>query len=197
MLKIAITGGIACGKSTVSSMLQTRGYAVWSADEAVRLLCRPGAYGWQRLVEHFGDGILTTEGQIDREAFGARVFSDQALREDVNRILHPELRRRCREWVQGQRGVLCFAEIPLLYEAGWEQDWDCVLCVRAAQSLRQDRLLAQGLSLEQVQVRFHAQMALDLKVRLADFVVSNDGTKSVLEEQVEHVMKSLMEMVDE
>ena len=195
MLRIALTGGIACGKSRVGSILAQRGVAVCEADQVAHDLMRPGLPAHGEIVAEFGRDVLNADGLIDRAKLGARVFADTAALARLNAIVHPRVVASWEQWLAGLPVPTPAAVviIPLLYEAGLEGAWDAVVCVSAPREVQEARLQARGFTLEEARRRMAAQMPVQEKARRADFVIDNDGTVSKLERQTEEVLTRLLE----
>ncbi|MBN1675983.1 MAG: dephospho-CoA kinase [Kiritimatiellae bacterium] len=195
MLRIAVTGGIACGKSLAGTCLEKMGVAVRDADDLAHELMEPGAPAYGPVVAEFGKGILNGDGRIDRRRLGRLVFGNPARREALNRIVHPKVREQWERWLDEQPGSCAAAAviIPLLFETGAERDWDAVICVTADAAAQEQRLRNRGLSPEEIRGRLNAQMPLGRKAEKADYVLTNNGTPEWLEEQVRNVLKHILE----
>jgi dephospho-CoA kinase len=194
MVKIAVTGGIACGKSLVGAVLAEEGVAVLDADEIARELMQPGSRVFERVVRAFGGGILDGGGRIDRGRLAGRVFSDREALAALNAIVHPEARRRWQRRLSALRGTAAAAVlVPLLYEAGMAGGWDAVVCVAASERTQIRRLAARGLSEQEARRRIGAQMPVAAKMERADFVVMNDGTRDALRDQTLRILRRVME----
>lgn len=185
MKRFALTGGIACGKSTVSASLKKRGWQVIDTDEIAREMLEPGTEGYKKVIDSFGSSILNSDSSIDRAHLGDIIFTDSGKRSLLNSILHPLIQT---EWhlqysVFVERGAT-FVVIPLLYEvevSGW---FDSVACVGCARVTQQMRLKQRGFDSEQIQVRIEAQMSLEQKLKKSDLVIWNNGSEELLERQV-------------
>jgi dephospho-CoA kinase len=196
MVRIAITGGLACGKSLVGSFLRAMGVDVCEADEVAHELLRPEEAVCAEVVRTFGAGILDADGNVDRKALGRLVFSDSAALGRLNGLMHPEVRRRWRLWLAARPADCRVAAtiVPLLYEVGEGEGWDAVLCVSAPPAFQWSRLLGErGLTAEEARRRLALQMSTREKERRADYVIWNAGTPSLLEEQVRRVMRAITE----
>ena len=194
MLQIAVTGGIACGKSLVGDILSTQGASVRDTDDmAHRLLAQDNEVS-QQVIAQFGTQILDREGRIDRATLGEIVFSDDDAREQLNRIVHPTIKAMCTHWLAEQeaRQGMAVLIIPLLYEAGMTGGWDAVICVACSRATQRLRLKERGLSTQQAEQRMAAQMDVSRKMRMANYVIFNDGSKSSLETQTRMVMDSIL-----
>ncbi len=176
---LGVTGGIAAGKSTVTSALAALGAVVVSADELAREVVLPGSPTLERLVERFGREILLPEEGLDRRALAALVFADPRAREDLNRIIHPaiaELSRQRLRQLAAEGHPLIVYEAPLLFEAGAEDRVDAVLAVTIREDLQLRRLVVRdGLSPEEARARIAAQMPQAEKAARADYVIDNSG----------------------
>ena len=175
-MRIAITGSIACGKSTLLSALKERGFPVISADAVSRELTARGGEALSAIRGAFGDGVFDGE-DLNRKALGKLVFSDPAQKEKLEAILHPMIRERIRRFfLEHGEDVTVFAEIPLLYECGWEGDCDAVWVTSVPEEIQIERLKERdGFSREDAVSRIRAQMPLTEKERLADAVIYTDG----------------------
>jgi dephospho-CoA kinase len=193
MVKMVVTGGIACGKSLVGALLAREGVAVLDADDVARELMQPGRPAFDATVRAFGPGILDGTGTIDRGRLAERVFSHPEDLAKLNAAVHPEVWRECRAWLagQGQRGRAAALIVPLLFETGAEEGWDAVVCVAASEATQMRRLRERGLPEEAARKRMAAQMPVARKAEKADFVIVNDGTKEALEEQTLRVLRRI------
>lgn len=179
MLDVGLTGSVAAGKSTVAEVWREAGVPVVSADDLARRVVEPGTVGLRRVVEAFGEGILTENGSLDRAALRSRVFRDAEERRRLEEILHPLIAERRSRWMEEaekEGAPLAVAEIPLLFEAGLENDFDVVVVVDASSEVRLRRLMDdRGLEEEEARRMMDAQMEAEEKRRRADFVLVNEG----------------------
>ena len=178
----ALTGGIACGKSTVLEMLREAGVEVIDADDVSHEWLE-GAEGKSEVAAAFGAGMLDGRGEVDRRALGQLVFGDAAARAKLEGMVHPFVRRRLAEWREGVKraGREGVAAIPLLYEAGMEGDgWDGVICVSAPEEVMLERLKGRGLDESESRARMASQWPVAEKARRADAVIENGGTREAL-----------------
>lgn len=184
-LSIGLTGGIACGKSEAGRILERLGVAVRDADDVSHELIRSDGPLFGRIVERFGRQIVGADGEIDRKLLGRQVFADGAARKDLEALIHPAVIQALSEWVAGEtgRGRNTVVIVPLLYEVGWTDLWDAVLCVASEEKLVIERLKKRGLSEDEARARIAAQMPLETKTKKADHVIRNDGTMDSLEKQ--------------
>jgi dephospho-CoA kinase len=176
-VRVALTGGIATGKSVVAGALREAGLPVIDADQVARDVVAPGTPGLSAVAARFGPAVLTADGALDRAALGAIVFADAAARRDLEALLHPRIRAVIDRFFAALRpGDAGVAEIPLAYETGWGAGFDCVVVVACHPELQRARLRARdGLSDAEARRRLAAQWPIEDKVRLADAVVRTDG----------------------
>ena len=196
MLRVALTGGIACGKSLAGSFLARHGAEICEADALAHAEMKPGEPGYQGVVEAFGSGILDARSEIDRWKLGRRVFARPAELARLNGLVHPGVRRRWAEWLRtrSERARVAVVIVPLLYEIGAERGWDAVVCVGGPVRLQMDRLRARGFTDMESERRISAQMPLAIKMARSDVVVWNGGTgKSLLAQQMERTWRRLLE----
>lgn len=193
-----MTGGIACGKSTVAGFWQQWGADLCDADEVAHELMAPGGECAEAVLHEFGAEMRTPEGGVDRARLGALVFANAALRERLNALVHPAVIRRMRDWAgrvrhEGRRGV---AVVPLLFEAEMEHDWDAVVCVASSEETMLKRLARRGLSPEAARARMASQWPVSEKRKRADHVIENNGTLAELETRCQAVWNELFEQGD-
>ena len=196
LLRVALTGGIATGKSYVLARLGRRGVPTIDADRLAREVVRPGRPAWTALVERFGSEICRPDREVDRARLGALVFADAAARADLEAIVHPPVREAIADWFEAraaERDVrFAVADIPLLYETGRERTFDCVVVAACRPETQERRVVARdGLTVAAARRRIAAQLPIDRKVARADFVVRTDGTFEETDRQVDAVLAAL------
>lgn len=189
MKTIALTGGIGTGKSAVAGMLRERGVTVIDADEAVRAVQAPGSEGLRKLVEAFGEEILTSDRDLDRSRMAAMAFTDPEARRKLEAIIHPLVRRwmaeRQREAIERGEPVVVH-DIPLLFESRGSAGFDAVLLVYAPEELQLRRLVElRGMEEQEARARIAAQMPIEEKRRLASYVIENTGSLDELRERLD------------
>ena len=196
MFKLGLTGGIACGKSTVAQMLSQKGALVIDADQVAREVVLPGEPAWTEIVEWLGEEILLENGCLDRLKIGKRVFEDESARRKLNALIHPRVRdlflTQSRELAQSHPHKIQVWDVPLLYEAGMVDLVDYVVVVSSLKEQQVRRLLERnGLAREESLQRINAQMDLQKKIEAADFVLANDNTRRFLQAQVDQFWEKL------
>ena len=179
---IGLTGGIACGKSTVSKALRALGACIIDADALAHELSQPNQALFNAYVQRFGMAIVTAGGTLDRAAIARLIFTDPTMRAEVEQISHPLIRRaveerlRMAEKEQKRAAVL---DVPLLFEAGWDALADEVWVVALPPEEQLTRLLARDKTMSEgeARARIAAQMPLAETCARADVVIDNSGTK--------------------
>lgn len=199
MDSIAITGGIAAGKSRVARYLAAAGdFALLDVDQLARRLLVPDQAGWRALIELTGKRFLRPDRQVERPALRRAIFADGALREAVEQRLHPlirqAMRRRLAELAhQGWQRAL--VEVPLLYEAGWEADFAGVLVVWAPPEICLARLLARDeVDRQQAEAALAAQLDPEVKAARADWLLDNSGPWEETRRRLNRLQKRLQKL---
>lgn len=180
MFLIGLTGGIASGKSVVSSRLAEHGAIVVDADRLAREVVEPGTAGLDRIRNEFGDEVIAPDGSLDRAALGAIVFSDPDARARLNAITHPAIWELAKERfaVAGPHDVVVY-DVPLLVEAGKDRpmQFDLVVVVHADAHTRLRRLVElRGMTREEAQHRVNSQASDAERLAVADVVIDANGT---------------------
>lgn len=188
-MKLGLTGGMGCGKSTVSRLLGERGWGVVDSDVVVHELLANDAETIEAVAGLFGPGVRRAEGGIDRKAVGAIVFGDAERLAALEGILHPRVRERWERAVSGPGNWV--VEIPLLFEKKLQKSVDLTVCVFCHPSTQLERLEKRGIDLTQALARISRQMPLSEKAELANYVLLNDGSTSYLEAQVVRLLSQL------
>ena len=192
---IGLTGGIACGKSTVSKMLKDCGARIVDADAIAHELSQPNQPIFHAYVELFGPEIVTPEGTLDRAEIARRVFSDTALRDKMNARVHPIIRAVVEDCLDAAHmaGIPAVVlDVPLLFEAGWDALTTDTWVVSLPPSEQLARLLARDHTMDEAEARarIDAQMPLAEKCMRADVVIDNSGTRDETKKCVEKLWKT-------
>jgi dephospho-CoA kinase len=194
VLRVALTGGIATGKSFCLSRFGALGVPVIDADVLARTAVARGSPALAAVAARFGASVLLPGGSLDRAALGRIVFSDRAARADLEAIVHPEVYRRISEWFVTLPATarLAIADIPLLFETGHEHDFDRVIVCACdpAEQLRRV-MVRDGLTEREARARLDAQWPIEEKVRRADHVINTDTTVADTESQVRTLAERL------
>jgi dephospho-CoA kinase len=183
---IALTGGIACGKSAVAAVFATLGYGTLSADAlAHEALDSVGVAA--QIRERFGAEVLTPEGKVNRTVLGGIVFGDAAQRRWLEGVVHPAVVARWRELTAATPERKWVVEVPLLFEAGLDGGFDVVVCVHCTEAKQLARMASRGLSDAEARLRLRAQLPLEEKVRRSAFALFNEGSRKFLQREVEFI----------
>lgn len=185
-LVLGITGGIGSGKSAVSRLLASYCLAPFiDLDQCCRTLLEPEQPGWHALKKRFGDCYFDGQEMVNRPKLREALFADQAFRQEIDALLHPLAQDVMRAELARHAAPLLCVEIPLLYEAGWQAEVDAVLVVYARPGVRCCRIMQRdGVTRRQAAQAMAAQLALEEKARLADYVVNNSGPWRATRDQV-------------
>lgn len=188
--RIGLTGGIGSGKSAVAALLRERGAFVVDADQVAREVVEPGSPGLAAVVAHFGSGVLSADGSLDRAGLASRVFGNAAELAALNSITHPLIARRSAELLAAAPATaLIVYDMPLLVENGLTDDFDAVVVVDAPDDVRLERLVAsRGLDRADVLARMASQAPREERLKAADFVIDNSGALDRLSEEVDRLL---------
>lgn len=195
-----LTGGIASGKSVVAARLRARGVAVIDADQLARDAVAKGTPGLAEVVKAFGTGVLAADGALDRKKLATEVFTDDGKRKTLNGIVHPIVTmltwKRAAELRDEGRVLACY-EAALIVENNVADAFRPLIVVAAPEEAQIARAGARdGASAAEVRGRIRAQMPLDQKVRVADFVIENAGSLADLERRTDEVLTAVCERLD-
>ena len=196
---VGLTGGIGSGKSTVSSMLAERGALVIDADAIVREEQRAGTEVFQQIVEAFGPEIVGPDGELDRAALAAIVFADHEKRNVLTSLVWPKVGERVvAALAESPDDAIVILDVPLMAETphGSRRNAQAVIVVDASKESQLDHLAKKGISREDAEARMAAQASREDRLKIADHVITNDGTLTELEAQVD-ALWSLLEKAAE
>lgn len=199
---IALTGGIASGKSTIARRLAERGAVIVDADRIVRDIQEPGSPLLGAMVDAFGPEILTADGALDRGGLGRRVFGDDAALARLNGLVHPAVRdesaRRFAAAFRADPDAVVVYDVPLLAEARAADPWDLVVVAHAPAEVRRRRLIdLRGMSEGDAAARIAAQVADEDRLRIADVVIETTGTVEETRERADQLWDDLPGLVAE
>jgi dephospho-CoA kinase len=193
-VRVALTGGVGSGKSSVGALFAKLGAVVIDADAVAREVVEPGTPGLAAVADRFGADLVQDDGSLNRAALAGVVFSDPAALADLNAITHPLIRSRSEQLLDAVPvGEIAVYEIPLLAEGGpyRRDDFDVVVVVEAPMDVRLTRLAQRGLPPDQALARIAAQASDEERRALADELILNDATPDDLERRVEQVWARL------
>jgi dephospho-CoA kinase len=195
MMKVALTGGIATGKTYVLERIRRRGIPCLDADELAHGVTAAGTEATMAIAARFGTDVLAADGSVDRARLGPLVFADAAARRDLEALTHPPVYRAIAAGLRAfeRLGGAAFAvvDVPLLYESGHEGDFDRVIATTCAPDVQFDRLRKRGLNDEEARQRLAAQWPAERKAARATFIIRTDGTHEDTDRQIEQILTSL------
>ena len=195
MKLIGLTGGIASGKSTVAAILRRLGSAIVNADELSREIVQPGTPGWKEIVATFGAEALQPDHTLDRQKLRQIVFNDSDARKKLEAIIHPRVRALAQQRIQEHAAAgfeTVVYEVPLLFEGKLQDSLRPVVLVAADTATQKKRLKERDqLAESEAEKHITAQMSLEEKRRLADYVIENNGSLDDLERQVREVLTKI------
>jgi len=190
---IGITGGIASGKSSVAERLRSLGAVVIDADHLARRAVEPNTPGWERVREVFPE-VIQEDNTINRRQLGQIIFADAEKRKILEGIIHPEVLSMLQEGAQAaeEEGKVVFAEVPLLYEVGWDPLMEEVWVVYVRPEVQMERLMQRaGISRQAAEEMMASQMSLEEKVKRAAVVIDNNGSLAETWLQVDALWKEI------
>ncbi|MHC1742126.1 MAG: dephospho-CoA kinase [Syntrophobacteraceae bacterium] len=195
--RIALTGGIATGKSSVAILFRDLGAIIVDADLVAREAVAPGSLGWRRLRAHLGDSFFDTAGALDRQKLREAIIRDPACRRDIDSILHPlifeAMEQRWEEWRRGDRINPLIFDIPLLFESGMESRFDIVILVYIPIDIQLLRLMQRdSLTRQAAEQTLTIQLPIDLKRAGAHLIIDNSGPFEETARQVRSVWDQLV-----
>jgi dephospho-CoA kinase len=195
MLRVALTGGIATGKSYCLAHFSDLGVPVVDADRLAREAVTPGSAGLRAVAERFGSDVLAPDGSLDRAALGRIVFDDPRARAALEAIVHPEVYRHIREWFAnlppGTR--VAMADIPLVFETGHNHDFDAVVVAACQPDEQVRRVMSRDrLPERDARARLAAQWPIEEKVKRADYVIWTDRSFAETDRQIREALDRLM-----
>jgi dephospho-CoA kinase len=199
MLRVGLTGGVACGKSTVAKMFADLGANIADADAIAHELYRPGHEVLQELVKHFGPEILKADGELDRAKLATLVF-DGGCVEELNKIVHPAVIRQQDQWMRAleekNQYAVAIVEAALILEAGVKDHFDRIMVVTCNPAQKIARFaqrtgMSEDAARADVERRTKAQMSDEEKARRADFVIDNSGSVEETRQQVQRIYSEL------
>lgn len=201
MLKVGLTGGIATGKSTVAKMFVELGAHLVDTDQLARQAVQPGSPALGEIQAAFGPGVLGPDGGLDRRGLRERVFGDERARARLNAIVHPRVGElvdaELRRLEALDPGGVVLIDVPLLFETNWRGRYAAVVLVYAPAASQVERLMARDkVSRQGALTALTAQMDIEEKRRLAQFVVDNSGGMEETQTQVEAVWSQLSAMAE-
>lgn len=204
MLKVGLTGGIACGKTNTLRQFNKLGAFTIDADQIAREVVKPGQPAYREIVDVFSTEILKRDKTIDRKKLGKVIFSDEAARQKLNKIIHPRVFEEERRLIsshkaQGNnRSPLAIVDAALMVEAGSYRRYDFVIVVYCHPSIQLKRLISRdGLSEEEALQRIDSQIPMLEKVKYGDYIIENSSKLSDTNQQIRQTFAELMNLYEE
>jgi len=199
MLVVGLTGGVASGKTAVSQVLREEGATILDADLIARELVEPHRPAWEELKRAFGDEVLNPDGSVQRKKLAAQIFSHPEKREVLNAILHPRIRdeinARLRVIREKDPGAIVVIDAALLVESGDYQGMDGVIVVSASETQQVERLRErEGLNEDAARQILASQISAEERLRVADFVIRNEGSLEDTRRRAKEVFQALKKM---
>ncbi|MBI3403444.1 MAG: dephospho-CoA kinase [Acidobacteria bacterium] len=195
MLKVALTGGIATGKSHVLDLLRQRGVPCLDADSLAHGVMAPGTEATTAIAERFGVEVLAADGSVDRSKLGPVVFADQSARRELEAIVHPAVYRAIAAGLRAfeliSQPPLAIVDVPLLFETGAERKFDRIIVTTCPPEMQLARLVHRGMTEGDARARLAAQWPTEQKAGKADYVVRTDGSFADTERQVDRIIRDL------
>jgi dephospho-CoA kinase len=197
MQRIAITGGVADGKTTVLRIFESLGAQTVSSDQLVAALLAPGTEVWEQLIREFGQAIIAADGALVRERLAALAFGDAVARRRLNQIMHPAVVRALQAQLRAHEPSLTpiFVEVPLLIEVALQGSFDAVVVVQATPALQRQRLIARGVPPQRARQILQAQLPTRCKTVFADWVIRTHRSLEQVEAQVRRIWRTLTQQV--
>jgi len=192
--KIALTGGIATGKSYVATRMREAGVPIVDADVLSREVVAPGTPGLAAVRKRFGPDAVRRDGTMDRVRVGQIVFKDKRARLDLEAIIHPAVQKAIDQFFTGlpKRTPFAVADVPLLFETGREKEFQAVIVVACPRDMQLQRLMERNkLSREDADRRVGAQLPIDQKVKKATYVIRTDGSFAETDAQIDALVAQL------
>lgn len=195
MLRIALTGGIATGKSHVLDQFRRRGVPCLDADALAHGVTAAGTEATAAIADRFGADVLSADGSVDRRKLGAIVFADPVARHQLEAIVHPAVYRAIAAGLRAFElmgdSPIAVAGVPLLYETGHEKDFDRVIVTSCSPQRQLARLRDRGMTDADARQRIAAQWPTEEKASRADFVIRTDGTFEETDRQIEAILQNV------
>ena len=189
-MKVGLSGGIACGKSTVLGFFREAGWQTVDSDAVVRELLATDAEVKAQLRSRWGEAVFA-DGAVDRAAVAKRVFSHEGDLKWLEELLHPLVRESWLASIAQAPNANWLVEIPLLFEKRLETRFDLTVCVMSPPDVAADRMVARAYTEEQIEQRRKQQMPLEEKIERADFLISNAGSLEFLKQQTTRLIEQI------
>lgn len=191
ILKIGLTGGIGCGKSTVCDLFAELGISIIDADLIAREIVEPGQPALSQLSQYFGPQILHADGSLNRATLRQTIFKDEAARQTINEIMHPLIFKEIEQRINNLDSLYCIVAVPLLFETGYQNKFDRVLVIDCDPDTQIQRVSQRDQAdLQQIQAIIDSQIPCSRRLELADDIIDNMSSLQILAEQVKKLHNS-------
>ena len=181
MVKIGITGGIGVGKSYVANILEKMGFPVFYSDQVAKELTSSNLKLIDLIKKEFGDDIYSSDNIIDNKRLSSLAFNDNKILKNLNSLIHPFVLNNFNTWCKNQKSKIVFKEAAILFESKSNIDLDRIICISASIKIRIDRIIKRdGRSEDEIMQIISRQMDQKEKEKLSDYVLYNDGQKSII-----------------
>lgn len=199
MVIVALTGGMGSGKSTVARMFKDEGAHVIDFDYLARLVVEPDKPAWRDIVNYFGPEILSSDGTLNRSALAEIVFSDDKSRKALERFTHPRIFEERDALIKAIKRKdpfsIVIVDFPLLFELGLDKMFDKVILAYVPRAVQIRRAIKRGcLGKEEAEKRLNAQIAIEEKRSLSDYIIDNQGSLNDTRDQVRKVIRELRQL---
>ena len=190
--RVALTGGIGSGKSTVAELFRGLGVMIVDADQVARDVVQPGTPALDEIFRHFGPDVIASDGRLNRKKLGDIVFSNPIEKRWLESLLHPTIQQQMDQMAQQCNDPFCILEIPLLIEGGRHDAMDFVIVVHCPQSIRIERLIKnRGMTLESIESVLASQVKDQARLEIADAIIDNTKSIEDLPKQIEALHQKL------
>ena len=185
MFPLGLTGGIGVGKSVVLTYFNQLGWNILNADRICHDIYDNSKEMRERFIDRWGTSILDFDSSLNRKKISDIVFNEPVELNWLNSQLHPEIFKCAFDFISAlpEKSKVIF-EVPLMYEVAWDNHFEKIIVVYATDDIRKQRLMERGMSIENIELRFKAQMSLEKKLELADYALINNGSLEQLEKQI-------------
>lgn len=195
MLKIGLTGGIGSGKSTAANFFQSKGIDVIDLDQIAREVVEPGSKALNQIHSRFGNTVLTSEGELNRQALSKVIFSNQQEKAWLESLLHPLINSEKQQKIESSKSAYIVIEIPLLVENQLQKDVDRVLLIDCDEQQQLSRAKSRGNQTEdQIRKIIKSQASREERRKIAHDIINNDTTEEQLENQLKQFHKKYLEI---
>ncbi|MFD1927162.1 dephospho-CoA kinase [Sporosarcina siberiensis] len=189
---IGLTGSIASGKSTISELLKSKGFPIVDADKIAHLVVEPGSPVLKEIELFFGKEMIKTDGSLNREKLGERIFRNENDRNKLNSIIHPAIRAEMlaqkEKWLLAGANTVIM-DIPLLFESKLQHFVEKIIVVSVTPEIQKQRLMSRNkLTAQDAAIRIQSQLPMDLKEKGADAIIYNNGTIEESEQQLNSIL---------